>query len=275
MMPQPNAKWATIQKKLYTVIYGTDTRAGRLFDLVLLGFILLSVVIVMLESVKEINTKYHTILYAIEWIITVLFSIEYLLRILSNKKPYSYIFSFYGLIDLVSILPIYLSFFIPQTRVLSVIRALRLLRLFRILNLAHFTGQASNLRLALKASQSKIIVFIYFIMIISILLGTLMYMIEGPTSGFTSIPRSIYWCIVTLTTVGYGDIAPATTTGQFIATMVMILGYGIIAVPTGIVSAEFSNQSKKMTTAKKCAHCETSNHTENAKFCHHCGNTLS
>lgn len=273
-MQQSNNKWSKIQKKLYTVIYGTDTFAGRMFDLVLLGFILLSVVIVMLESVKEFNTQYHTILYAIEWFITVLFTIEYILRILSNKRPFRYIFSFYGLIDLLSIMPIYLSFFIPQTRVLSVIRALRLLRLFRILNLAHFTGQASNLRLALKASQSKIIVFIYFVMIISILLGTLMYMIEGPSSGFTSIPRSIYWCIVTLTTVGYGDIAPATTIGQFIATIVMILGYGIIAVPTGIVSAEYSYQVRK-TKPTKCSHCGTSDHTENAKFCYHCGSALS
>lgn len=274
-MVAKKSKWESIQKKIHVVIYGTNTFAGKLFDLILLGLILLSVVLVMLESVKELDEKYHDVLYFCEWVITVFFTIEYLLRIISIKKPLNYIFSFYGLIDLISIIPMYLSFFIPKTKVLSIVRALRLLRLFRILNLAHFTGQASQLRIAIKSSQSKIIVFIYFVLVISILLGALMYVIEGPASGFTSIPRSIYWCIVTLTTVGYGDIAPVTTIGQFIATLVMILGYGIIAVPTGIVSAEFANNARNLNAKNPCSNCGTEDHREKAGFCYNCGNALT
>lgn len=273
-MQATDSNWERFRKKVHIIIYGTNTFAGKVFDLILLGVILLSVVLVMLESVKELDNKYHDLLYYSEWIITIFFTIEYILRIVSIKKPLQYIFSFYGIIDLISILPMYLSFFVPQTKILSIVRALRLLRLFRILNLAHFTGQASNLRLALKASQSKIIVFIYFVLVISILLGALMFVIESPESGFTSIPRSIYWCIVTLTTVGYGDIAPVTTTGQIIATFVMILGYGIIAVPTGIVSAELANKSKNYATKNPCRNCGTEDHRENAKYCYHCGNNL-
>ncbi|NJM80097.1 MAG: ion transporter [Flavobacterium sp.] len=273
-MQATDSKWERFRKKVHIIIYGTNTLAGKVFDLVLLGVILLSVVLVMLESVKELDNKYHDLLYYSEWIITIFFTIEYILRIVSIKKPLQYIFSFYGIIDLISILPMYLSFFVPQTKILSIVRALRLLRLFRILNLAHFTGQASNLRLALKASQSKIIVFIYFVLVISILLGALMFVIEGPESGFTSIPRSIYWCIVTLTTVGYGDIAPVTTIGQLIATFVMILGYGIIAVPTGIVSAELASKSKNYATKNPCENCGTEDHRENAKYCYKCGNNL-
>lgn len=273
-MQTTDSNWERFRKKVHIIIYGTNTFAGKLFDLVLLGVILLSVVLVMLESVKELDNKYHDLLYYSEWIITIFFTIEYILRIVSIKKPLQYIFSFYGIIDLISILPMYLSFFVPQTKILSIVRALRLLRLFRILNLAHFTGQASNLRLALKASQSKIIVFIYFVLVISILLGALMFVIESPESGFTSIPRSIYWCIVTLTTVGYGDIAPVTTIGQIIATFVMILGYGIIAVPTGIVSAELANKSKNYATKNPCGNCGTEDHRENAKYCYQCGNNL-
>lgn len=273
-MNATNHKWNKFQKKVQVIIYGTNTFAGKLFDLVLLAIILLSVLLVMLESVKELDNKYHNIFYYLEWVITVFFTIEYILRIISIKKPLQYIVSFYGIIDLISILPMYLSFFFPQTKILSIVRALRLLRLFRVLNLAHFTGQASNLKLALKASQSKIIVFIYFVLVISILLGALMFVIEGPESGFTSIPRSIYWCIVTLTTVGYGDIAPVTTVGQMIATLVMILGYGIIAVPTGIVSAEFANKARNANLINPCSSCGTEDHRDNAKFCYHCGNNL-
>ena len=273
-MEETNSYWEKFQKKVHVIIYGTNTFAGKLFDLVLLGIILLSVILVMLESVKKLDNKYHDLLYYSEWIITVFFTIEYILRIISIKKPLKYIFSFYGIIDLISILPMYLSFFFPQTKILSIVRALRLLRLFRILNLAHFTGQASNLKLALKASQSKIIVFIYFVLVISILLGALMFVIEGPENGFTSIPRSIYWCIVTLTTVGYGDIAPITTIGQIIATLVMILGYGIIAVPTGIVSAELANKARNSNDKNPCSNCGTEDHRDNAKFCYHCGNNL-
>lgn len=271
-------KYDIFRQKTYIVIYGSNTFGGRLFDLALLGVILLSVLLVMLESVQKLDAKYHTFLVVSEWIITVFFSIEYVLRIICNKRPLKYIFSFYGLVDLISILPMYLSFFIPGSKILSVVRALRLLRLFGILNLVHFTGQESQLKLAIKASRTKIIVFIYFILVVSILLGAIMYVIESPESGFTSIPVSIYWCVVTLTTVGYGDIAPVTTLGQIIAAFIMIMGYGIIAVPTGIVTAEFANAKRNATDTegkKVCPSCTTIIYNQDPRYCHHCGEKLS
>ena len=271
-MKHIKTKYELFKQKIYIIIYGSNTFAGRLFDLVLLGVILLSVLLVMLESVEKLDSKYHQFILVSEWVITIFFTIEYFLRILSNRKPLSYVFSFYGIVDLISILPMYLSFIFPGSRMLSVIRALRLLRLFGILNLVHFTGQESQLKLAIKASRTKIIVFIYFVLIVSILLGAVMYVVEGKESGFTSIPTSIYWCIVTLTTVGYGDIAPVTTLGQIIASFIMIMGYGIIAVPTGIVTAEFSNLRNRRNEGpiQKCHSCTTVL-AEDAKFCHHCG----
>lgn len=275
-MKHIKTKYETLKQKIYIIIYGSNTFAGRLFDLILLGVILLSVLLVMLESVEKLDSKYHQFILVSEWVITIFFTIEYFLRILSNRKPLSYIFSFYGIVDFISILPMYLSFIFPGSRMLSVIRALRLLRLFGILNLVHFTGQESQLKLAIKASRTKIIVFIYFILIVSILLGAVMYVVEGKESGFTSIPTSIYWCIVTLTTVGYGDIAPVTTLGQIIASFIMIMGYGIIAVPTGIVTAEFSNLRNRRNESpiQKCLSCTTFL-TEDAKFCHHCGEKIN
>jgi voltage-gated potassium channel len=277
-MKEIKTKYDILKQKIYIVIYGSNTFAGKLFDLTLLGVILLSVLLVMLESVHELDAKYHTFILVSEWIITIFFTIEYILRIVCNKKPLNYIFSFYGIVDLISILPMYLSFFIPGSRILSVIRALRLLRLFGILNLVHFTGQESHLKLAIKASRNKIIVFVYFILIVSILLGAIMYVIEGRDSGFTSIPTSIYWCIVTLTTVGYGDIAPVTTLGQVIASFIMIMGYGIIAVPTGIVTAEFANVKRNKSEnsdKRECPSCTTFIYNEDAVFCHHCGHKLN
>lgn len=274
-MREVKSKFDILRQKIYIVIYGANTFAGRLFDLILLAVILLSVLLVMLESVERLDAKYHDFIIISEWIITIFFTIEYILRIISNRKPWSYIFSFYGIVDLISILPMYLSFIVPGSRMLSVIRALRLLRLFGILNLVHFTGQESKLKLAIKASRTKIIVFVYFILIVSILLGAIMYVVEGKESGFTSIPTSIYWCIVTLTTVGYGDIAPVTTLGQIIASFIMIMGYGIIAVPTGIVTAEFSNMKNntKAIDEKKCVSCK-SEVVKGASFCHHCGEKI-
>ena len=272
-MREFKSKYDILRQKIYIVIYGSNTFAGRLFDLILLGVILLSVLLVMLESVEKLDAKYHTFLIVSEWIITVTFTIEYILRIICNRKPLNYIFSFYGIVDFISILPMYLSFFIPGSRMLSVIRALRLLRLFGILNLVHFTGQESQLKLAIKASRTKIIVFVYFVLIVSILLGAVMYVVEGKESGFTSIPVSIYWCIVTLTTVGYGDIAPVTTLGQIIASCIMIMGYGIIAVPTGIVTAEIAKSEIKKQTKKTvpCGQCGALDHSIQAKFCYKCG----
>lgn len=264
-----------LRQRINIIIHGVNTPAGKLFDIVLLFIILLSVMLVLLETVESIDKKYHDILVLAEWIITIFFTIEYILRIISTRKPLQYIFSFYGIIDLISILPMYLSFFVPNTKILSVVRALRLLRLFRILNLGNFAGQAKELKLAVSASRSKITVFVYFIFIISILLGAVMYVVESKESGFTSIPTSIYWCIVTLTTVGYGDIAPITPLGKAIASFIMILGYGIIAVPTGIVTAQIANsKNKKKLFAPNCPNCNSQPHSDNSKFCHNCGTNL-
>ncbi|HEY6144080.1 MAG TPA: ion transporter, partial [Flavobacterium sp.] len=236
-MRKPKTKLNLLRQQIHIIIYGTDTRAGRLFDLILLGLILLSVFCVMLETVKGFDLKYHNELIILEWIITIFFTIEYLLRIITTNTPRRYIFSFFGIIDLIAILPMYLSFFFFGSKVFSIIRALRLLRLFKILNHPKFIGQSAQLSKALTASRQKITIFLYFVLISAVLIGSLMYLIEGEENGFTSIPTSIYWTIVTLTTVGYGDISPATPLGQFVASIVMILGYGIIAVPTGIVTA--------------------------------------
>ncbi|TDS66136.1 ion transporter [Myroides indicus] len=274
------SKWDILQQKIYIIIYGSNTFAGKLFDLALLFVILLSVFLVMLESVESYDTRHHMLLVVGEWIITVFFSMEYALRILCNRKPFKYIFSFYGIVDLISILPMYLAFFIPGSRVLSVVRALRLLRLFGILNLMPYTGQESHLKLAIKASKTKIIVFVYFVLVVSILLGALMYVVEGKESAFSSIPKSIYWCIVTLTTVGYGDIAPQTALGQVIASFIMIMGYGIIAVPTGIVTAEFSSLKRRNNNPpdfkqkRNCPSCTTIIFDQDANYCYNCGQKL-
>ena len=211
---------------------------GKLFDLVLLIFILFSVFLVALESISWIDNEYHNVFNIIEWLITILFSIEYILRIICVKNPSKYIFSFYGIIDLLSTLPKYISLLFVGTQSLIALRALRLLRVFRILKLTRYIGESNVLLKALRSSRPKILVFMFGVIILCIIFGTVMYLIESNQSGFTSIPRSIYWCVVTLTTVGYGDIAPETPLGQFLAAIIMIMGYGIIAVPTGIVRAE-------------------------------------
>lgn len=279
------SKYEKFKQQAYIIIYGTNTLQGKLFDILLLFFILVSSALVMLESVKNIDVKYHNLLIILEWIITIFFSIEYILRIVSNDKPLRYIFSFYGIVDLLSILPVYLSIFIPGSKMLATIRIIRLLRIFRILSLVKFTHQAQELRVAIKESRAKILVFIYFVLVLCVLLGTIMYMIEGEQSGFNSIPHSVYWCIVTLTTVGYGDIAPVTPWGQAIASLIMILGYGIIAVPTGIVSSEYSrvrnkkhciddNENSIQHTEKECVMCSEKNFPKGAIYCHKCGSLL-
>lgn len=267
------------KSKLHEIIYEADTRAGKLFDILLFIIIVLSILIVMLESVETIDNKYHDILDISEWIITILFTIEYFARIISIKKPSKYIFSFYGVIDFLSTIPKYLSLFFVGTHALIALRALRLLRVFRILKLVQFLGASSNLSKALKASRTKITVFLFAVMILCVILGTIMYLVEGnQDSGFTSIPRSVYWAIVTLTTVGYGDIAPVTALGQFIAAMIMILGYGIIAIPTGIVSAEYVNLGKGKNihlNTQSCPNCASEKHADGAIFCSNCGNKLN
>lgn len=270
--------------RLHEIIYEADTRAGKFFDLMLFALILLSVILVMLESVKEIDLKYHKALLICEWIVTIFFTIEYTARIIAVKKPWKYILSFYGIIDLLSTIPLYLSYLFAGSQVLLAFRAFRLLRIFRILKLVKFIGEASQLRAALIASRTKIAVFIYVVLILSVIMGTVMYLIESDEAGFTSIPRSIYWTIVTLTTVGYGDIAPQTNLGQFIATVIMILGYGIIAVPTGIVTVEFSKANKNSknkvtpgfvhTNTQACPSCAAEGHRDDATHCYNCGDEL-
>jgi voltage-gated potassium channel len=272
-MGEVKSQYDIFRQKVHIIIYGTSTKAGRLFDLILLGLILLSVVLVMMETVNSFDLKYHFELVSLEWIITIFFTIEYILRIISIDKPWKYIFSFYGIIDLLAIMPMYLSIFFLGTSIFSVVRSLRLLRLFKILNHPQFTNQSVQLKQAINASRGKIVVFIYFVLIITIIIGSLMYIVEGKESGFTSIPASIYWTIVTLTTVGYGDISPVTPLGQFIASFVMILGYGIIAVPTGIVTAEIAKNSQKPTNSSHtpCEGCGAEDHPTDANYCPSCG----
>ncbi|WP_341227159.1 ion transporter [uncultured Arcticibacterium sp.] len=264
--------------KMHEIIYEADTKEGKLFDVALLWLILASVVLVMLGSVKSLDTKYHSFFNITEWIVTILFSIEYICRIICIRKPWNYVFSFYGIIDLFSTIPKYISFFLlSSSGALLAFRSLRLLRIFRILKLAKYVGESNKLKKALLASRTKILVFLFAIVILCTILGTVMFLIEDETSGFTSIPKSIYWAIVTMTTVGYGDIAPQTVLGQFIASIVMILGYGIIAIPTGIVSSEITRQSLKSEDIKtvSCTNCSAGNHARNATFCYKCGEKLN
>jgi len=270
-----NRHW---RAKLHEIIYGTHTPAGRLFDVVLLVLILYSVIIVMLESVRGYDKDYHTFFNVSEWIVTILFSIEYILRIICVKKPRKYIYSFYGIIDLLSTIPKYLSFFFAGSQYFAALRALRLLRVFRILKLVRFLGESHSLMKALKASRAKIFVFVFSVLIISIILGTVMYLVEGGENGFDNIPHSIYWTIVTLTTVGYGDISPGTPFGKLIATVIMIIGYGIIAVPTGIVSAEYTMANKKNNNFDKgrsCEDCGADIMRNDADYCRKCGHKLN
>lgn len=264
----------TLRNKIHEIIYEADTKTGKAFDVILLIAILASVLFVMLESVSSIQSKYGEFLNIAEWIITILFSLEYILRIISIKKPAKYIFSFYGVIDLLSTIPKYLAIIFAGTHQLAALRALRLLRVFRILKLARYIGASNRFLVALKSSKAKIAVFLFFVIILCIILGTVMYMIEGEENGFTSIPRSVYWAIVTMTTVGYGDIAPNTPLGQFIASIIMILGYGIIAIPTGIVTSEMAKSEVIHTNTQSCDNCLAEGHKDNADFCYNCGHKI-
>lgn len=267
-------KLSSWKHRLHEIIYEADTPAGKLFDVVLLIAILASILFVMLESVPSINEAYGDLLNTAEWVITILFTIEYILRLIAIQKPLKYVFSFYGIIDLLSTIPKYISLILVGSHNLAALRALRLLRVFRILKLARYIGASNKLIIALKQSKAKIAVFLFFVLILCIILGTVMYMIEGAENGFTSIPRSVYWAIVTLTTVGYGDIAPGTPLGQLIASVIMILGYGIIAIPTGIVSSEMTKTTIQ-TNTQACPNCLKDNHQDDADFCYHCGHKLN
>ncbi len=267
----PRSDW---RQRTYEIIFEADTSAGRLFDVLLIIAIIASVLVVMLESVAGIRADYGPALLAAEWMFTILFTIEYALRLATVHQPLRYARSFFGIIDLLAVLPTYLGLIFTGAQALIVIRAVRILRIFRVLKLSRYLGEASELAAALRAGRHKIAVFIIGIATIVPLVGAIMYLVEGPENGFNSIPRAAYWTIVTMTTVGYGDIAPQTVLGQCIASFVMILGYGIIAVPTGIVTAELTRPLRERMTNRACRHCSAEGHSPDAKFCKHCGEPL-
>lgn len=264
------------KKKIAHIIFETNTPLSKGFDVALLVFIATSILVVMLESVSSIRIEYQTSLRAIEWFLTIIFTLEYAVRIWVAHNKKKYIFSFYGMVDLFSILPTYLSLYFVGAHSLLVIRALRLLRIFRVLKLVQFVGEGNELTRALRDSKYKIIVFLWAILTIVLIVGTLMYLIEGPENGFESIPQSVYWAIVTMTTVGYGDISPQTPLGQLIASLMMILGYGIIAVPTGIVTAEMTrgNHQSKEESDLTCLSCGHHSKDKAAKYCSACGERI-
>lgn len=264
-----------LRERLFQIVFRDNTVIGKVFDLFLIATIVLSIIIVMLDSVDSIWAEYKHILIIVEWILTVLFTLEYLLRLIIVKKPFKFALSFYGIIDLLSCLPAYIALFATAGSGLIVIRALRLLRLFRVLKLTRYMNAGAIIADALKASRYKIGIFIYSVVMIVIVIGALMYFIEGEASGFDSIPRSMYWVVVTITTVGYGDIAPMTTTGQFLASIVMIMGYAIIAVPTGIVTAETVRLKKEKAIIGKCKRCASPFSSEEVNYCTVCGEKIS
>lgn len=269
--PLPQESW---RRKLYIIIFEADTAGGKAFDVVLLWAILLSIAVVMLESVRDINQRYGYILHSVEIIFTIIFTIEYVARIVVVEKPLKYIFSFLGIIDFLAIIPTYLSLFMVGTQYLLVIRTIRLLRVFRVFKLTRFIGEADTLAQALHSSRHKITVFFLSVSSLVVIMGTLMYLIEGEENGFTSIPLSIYWAIITLTTVGYGDITPLTVLGRALASIIMIIGYSIIAVPTGIVTAELRKATKKVKSKRICPNCGNTDNSNNAIYCNQCASPL-
>ncbi|SEA62003.1 voltage-gated potassium channel [Desulfuromusa kysingii] len=261
-----------LRHRLHTIIFEADTPTGKLFDLLLIFSIIISVIVVMLDSVADLNLKYGQLFLFLEWFFTIIFTAEYLLRLSCIGRPSKYATSFYGIVDLLSILPSYVSLLLPSGKYFLVIRILRLLRVFRVLKLVQYVGESNFLQRALWASRRKISVFLLSVFLMMIIFGSLMYLVEGAENGFTSIPRSIYWAVVTMTTVGYGDISPQTSLGQAIASLVMILGYGIIAIPTGIVTAELT--FKRHISTQVCPECSAEGHDVNAKHCKFCGADL-
>jgi voltage-gated potassium channel len=265
------------KKKLAHIVFESNDRASRSFDLILLWLILGSIIVVILDSVAALHQKYGDLFYILELAFTFLFTVEYLLRVWLTSKTLKYVTSFYGIVDLLAILPVYLSFFIANTQLLSVVRALRLLRVIRILKLGRYLAEADFLRESLKASATKIQIFLFSVLTIVLIMGTLMFVIEGPESGFTSIPVGMYWAIVTLTTVGFGDITPQTPLGQFLASLIMLLGYAVIAVPTGIVSSEMAKRRKPehFDQVKSCTFCGFDRIEPNDKYCRNCGEKVN
>ncbi|MDN3454026.1 MULTISPECIES: ion transporter [unclassified Psychrobacter] len=274
-MKQPTAETIThLRNRIHIIIEGTDTRLGKLFDIVLLMAILASVAVVMLDSVLYMRLQYGTIFFYAEWFFTILFTMEYALRLFSAPNRLRYVFSFFGIVDLLSVLPSYLSLMFVGVQYLLVIRVLRILRIFRVLKLKAYMQQAGFLASALKTSQQKITVFFLSLVLLVTIFGSIIYVVEGPENGFTSIPLSIYWAVVTMTTVGYGDMSPKTPLGQAIASMVMITGYSIIAVPTGIFTSELARNMRPQLNPVTCPNCGKFGHAVGADFCDRCGHAL-
>jgi len=278
MAKKAKSEFSPLRERIHEIIFEADTRAGKWFDIILMIVIVLSVLVVMLESIKEFAEEYHHILFALEWFFTIFFTIEYILRLYVVHKPLKYATSFFGIIDLLATIPTYLAFIFGNTGVFIVVRALRLMRVFRIFKLANFLKESRYIMHSLQAARQKIFVFLTFVFLMTIIIGSLMYLVEGGSNdAFSSIPKSIYWAIVTLTTVGYGDITPSTSLGQFFAAAVMILGYAVIAVPTGIVSSEMikehDNEPVPLNT-QSCSDCGEDEHQDDALFCRICGEEL-
>ncbi len=271
-MSLPYKGW---QSKLHEVIFESNTIWGKVFDVVLLACILLSILVVMLDSVESLHLNHGYLFYVAEWFFTILFTLEYILRLLAVRRPIRYVFSFLGLIDLLAIIPMYLSILLVGAQSLLVLRVLRLLRIFRIFKLTHFLSEMSFLGAALKSSAKKISIFMLVVLALVVILGSIMYIIERKENGFESIPESIYWAIVTITTVGYGDISPVTPFGKFIASIIMLIGYGIIAVPTGIITTEMAITARaRKHGTETCPGCGKEGHDANAVFCKYCGEKL-
>lgn len=272
----PDSATSPWRHRLHTIIFEADTPAGRAFDITLIVAIVTSVVLVLIDSMSGISERTRNALFAAEWVLTVLFTLEYIARLVAVRQPLRYATSFFGIVDLLAILPAYAGLVYAGGRYLLVIRILRLLRIFRIFKLAHFLNQAHLLTEALRASRIKIAVFLFTVLTLVVIIGALMYVVEGPEHGFTSIPTGMYWAVVTLTTVGYGDLAPRTDPGRFLASLVMILGYGIIAVPTGIVTTELMNAARHPgdISGQACPSCSAEGHRAGARYCYSCGSSL-
>ncbi|HYD94137.1 MAG TPA: ion transporter [Noviherbaspirillum sp.] len=269
---RPDGGW---RLRLYTIIFEADTVAGRRFDLTLIAAILASILVVMLDSVHDINQRHARVIDVLEWAFTLLFTAEYIARLACVRHPLRYAFSFFGIIDLLSVLPTYLAFFVPEVHSLLDVRILRLIRIFRILKLTSYVQEYQTLTGAVRASQRKIMVFLSIVLMVVLVMGTIMYVVEGPTHGFTSIPKSMYWAVVTMTTVGYGDMAPQTDLGKAIASVMMLIGWGVLAVPTGIVTAEMTTQRlSRVVTTRTCHNCLSEGHEPGAHYCKDCGAKL-
>jgi voltage-gated potassium channel len=265
-----------LRNRIHEIIFEADTPEGKAFDIILLGLIIVSIIVVMLESSEEFSSRYGTAFLVTEWFLTIAFTIEYILRLWVTVHPIKYATSFYGIVDILAILPSYLSLLLPNAQYFLIIRILRLMRIFRIFKLGQYLDEGDQLGKALIASRNKIAIFLFVVSILVIIIGSIMYLIEGGANdGFSSIPRAVYWAIVTITTVGYGDITPITRIGQFLSAVVMILGYAIIAVPTGIVTSEMIGGKSKFTNTQVCRFCAREGHADDAVYCKYCGGRLN